>query len=315
MAQTLPTAVSTTPILGSLWFDLTALILLIAMSAFFSGSETAITALDNLKLRSLIQETGDPNKLFTRVLGQRTRFIITLLVGNNLVNNVAAILTSNLFAVWFGSAGFGLAAAAGVVTMLLLIFGEITPKSLAINNVLPFFQLAIGPIYWLSRLLSWLGIIQVLEITTARILRLLQGGPKQPTESVRDLQLLIEVLGGHGKLDLDKRRLLNQALRLDQLQARSLVKSRIDMQTISHESTLAELVQLCLKTGYSRIPVQESSKDQIVGVVHLKRALQELAKLEALGQADGPVTLAMTPPFYVPERQPTAALLKQLLHQ
>ncbi|MEL7316550.1 MAG: CNNM domain-containing protein, partial [Cyanobacteria bacterium J06559_3] len=80
VAQTLPTAVSTTPILGSLWFDLTALILLIAMSAFFSGSETAITALDNLKLRSLIQETGDPNKLFTRVLGQRTRFIITLLV-------------------------------------------------------------------------------------------------------------------------------------------------------------------------------------------------------------------------------------------
>ncbi len=313
VAQTLTAAVSTTPLLGSLWIDLAALTLLIAMSAFFSGSETAITALDNLKLRSLIQETGDHDRLFTRVLQQRTRFIITLLVGNNLVNNVAAILTSNLFAVWFGSAGLGLAA--GVVTMLLLIFGEITPKSLAINNVLPFFQVAVRPIYWLSRLLSWLGIIQVLEITTARILRFLQGGPKQPTESVRDLQMLIEVLGGHGKLDLDKRRLLNQALRLDQLQARALVKSRIDMQTISHEATLVELVQLCLKTGYSRIPVQEDSKDQIVGIVHLKRALQELAKLETLTQSDGPVTLAMTPPFYVPERQPTATLLKQLLHQ
>ncbi|MEO0986638.1 MAG: hemolysin family protein [Cyanobacteria bacterium J06639_14] len=304
---------SMTPILGSVGFDLAALLLLIALSAFFSGSETAITALDNLKLRSLIQETGDPNRLFTIVLRQRTRFITTLLVGNNLVNNLAAILTSNLFAVWFGGAGLGLAA--GVITMLLLIFGEITPKSLAINNVLPFFQLAVGPIHWLSRLLSWLGIIPILEGATTHILRVLQGRPKQPTESVRDLQLLIEVLGGHGKLDLDQRRLLNQALKLDHLQARALVKSRIDMQTIDHEATLGALVQLCLKTGYSRIPVQEDSKDQIVGIVHLKRALQELAKLEAAEQTDGPVTLAMTPPFYVPERQPTAALLKQLLHQ
>lgn len=287
--------------------------LLIALSAFFSGSETAITALDNLKLRSLIQETGDPDRIFVLVLKQRTRFITTLLIGNNLVNNFAAILTSNLFAIWFGSAGLGIAA--GVITLLLLIFGEITPKSLAISNVLPYFQFAVRPIYWLSRLLSWLYIIPTIEIATTRLIRLLQSGQRQPTESVRDLQLLIDVLGGHGKLDLDKRQLLNRALRLDQLHARDLVKSRIDMQTISHDASLNDLVQLCLKTGYSRIPVQESSKDQIVGIVHLKRALQELAKLEETGQKDGLVTLAMRPPFYAPEGQPTAALLKQLLQQ
>ena len=299
--------------LGSFWLDVAALILLIALSACFSGSETAITALDNLKLRSLIQETGDPDRLFHLVLRQRTRFITTLLVGNNLVNNVAAILTSNLFAIWFGGAGLGLAA--GVITMLLLIFGEITPKSLAINNVLPFFRLAVRPIYCLSRLLSWLGIIPILEIATTQLIQFFQQGPKQPTESVRDLRLLIEVLCGYGQLDLDKRLLLNRALGLDQLQAHDLVKSRIEMQTISHEATLLELVELCLKTGYSRIPVQEASKDQIVGVVHLKRALQELAKLEGTGQNDGSVTRAMSSPFYVPEGQPAVTLLKHLLQQ
>jgi putative hemolysin len=266
-----------------------------------------------LKLRSLIQETGDPDRVFTLVLKQRTRFITTLLIGNNLVNNIAAILTSNVFAIWFGSAGLGIAA--GVITMLLLVFGEITPKSLAISNVLPYFQLSVRPIYWLSRLLSWLYIIPILENTTAGIIQLFQSGHKQPTESVKDLQLLIEVLGGHGKLDVEKRQLLNRALRLDHLQARDLVKSRIDMQTISHDATLSELIELCLHTGYSRIPVQESSKDQIVGIVHLKRALQEQVKLAAQGQPDGPVTLAMRDPFYVPEGQPTAALLKQLLQQ
>ena len=306
-------AFASSPILGSYWFDGFALIVLIALSAFFSGSETAITALDNLKLRSLIQETGDPDRVFILVLKQRTRFIITLLVGNNLVNNIAAILTSNLFAVWFGSAGLGLAA--GVITMLLLIFGEITPKSLAIGNVQPYFRLAVRPIYWLSRLLSWLYIVPLLELATSRLIRLLQGRPTPPTESVRDLKLLIELLGGHGKIDVEKHQLLNRALRLDQLQARDLVKSRIDMQTISYDATLDELLQLCLKTGYSRIPVQASSKDQIVGIVHLKRALRELAKLAEEGQGDGPVTLAMRPPFYVPEGQPTATLLKSLLQQ
>ncbi|WP_225886559.1 hemolysin family protein [Leptolyngbya sp. PCC 6406] len=302
-----------TPLLGTVWMDLTALVLLVVLSAFFSGSETAITAFDNLKLRALIQETGDPDRLFTLVLNQRTRFITTLLVGNNLVNNLSAILTSNLFAIWFGSAGLGIAA--GVVTLLLLIFGEITPKSLAINNVLAFFRLAVGPIYWLSRLLSALGIIQVLESVTTRLVRLFQGNSRPQTESVRDLQLLIDVLGGHGKLDLEKRQLLNRALRLDQRQARDVVKSRIDMQTISHQASLEDLVQLCLRTGHSRIPVQEDSKDQIVGIVHLKRALQELAHRKATDQGDGPVTIAMTHPFYVPEIQTVGALLKEMLQR
>ena len=306
-------APSLTPLLGNIWLDLVALLCLIGLSAFFSGSETAITALDNLKLRSLIQETGDPSGMFTLVLRQRTRFITTLLFGKSLVNNLSAILTSNLFAIWFGSAGLGIAA--GIVTIVVLIFGEITPKSLAISNVLPIFRVVVRPIYWLSRLFTWLGIIPALELATTRIIRFFQRGQKQPTESVRDLQLLIEVLGGHDKLDMNRRLLLNRALKLDQLQARDVVKSRIDMQTISHESSLSELVQLCLSTGYSRIPVQEDSKDQIVGIVHLKRALQELAKLQEQGEADGSVTLAMGEPFYVPEGQPTARLLQQLLQQ
>lgn len=302
-----------TPLLGSPGLDLTVLLLLIGLSAFFSGSETAITALDNLKLRSLIQETGDPDRVFTLVLRQRSRFITTLLVGNNLVNNIAAILTSNLFAIWFGSAGIGIAA--GVVTVLVLIFGEITPKSLAINNVLPIFRLVVGPIYALSRLLTWVGIIPALETVTTRLIRFFQGAAKPQTESVRDLQLLIEVLSGHGQLDLDKRQLLNRALRLDHLQARDVVKPRIDMQTISHEATIEDLVALCLDTGYSRIPVQEESKDQIVGIVYLKQALQELTRRQTEGLPIGSVTEVMSQPLYVPEMQPVATLLKLLLKQ
>ncbi len=295
-----------TPVLGDIRFDVAVVLVLLLLSAVFSGSETAITALDNLKLRALMKEQGDPSGLFRLVLEKRTRFITTLLVGNNLVNNFAAILTSNIFAVWFGGAGLGIATA--VITFLVLVFGEITPKSLAINNVMPIFLLVVRPIYWLSLLLA--PFIRLFEGVAQAAIRFFQGNLIQQSESMEDLQLLIEVLGGKGQLDLQKHQLLNKALTLDSLNVRQVVKPRIEMRTISHEVTLQDLVNLCLKTGYSRIPVQEESKDEIVGVIHLKRALQELK-----AQGNQPVTVAMDPPVYIPETKRVADLLKEMLQQ
>lgn len=299
------------PLLGDVRFDLAILALMLLLSAFCSGSETAITALDNLKLRALIKEQGDPDRLFRLVLEKRARFITTLLVGNNLVNNFSAILTSNLFAIWLGNAGIGVATA--VVTFLVLIFGEITPKSLAINNVMPVFTSTVRPIYWLSIALA--PIVYLFEAIAQSVIRLFQHSAVQQGESVQDLQLMIEVLGGKGQLDLYKHQLLNKALMLDRVTARDVVKPRIDMRTISQEATLQDLVNLCLETGYSRIPVQEESKDEIVGIVHLKRALQQLKQLRQVGHENGSLTEAIDPPIYVPETKRVADLLKEMLQQ
>lgn len=301
------------PLLGDVRIDLVVLVLTLAFSAFFSGSETAITALDNLKLRSLIKEQGDPNRLFTLVLNKRRRFITTLLVGNTLVNNLSAILTSNLFTIWLGNRGIGIATF--VVTFLTLTFGEIVPKSLAINNVMPLFRLVVRPIYWLSQILSFLGIIWLFEKITQAAIRTFQGGVVQEGESVKDLQLMIEILGGKGQLDLSKHQILNKTLMLDSLSARDVVKPRIDMRTIPKEASLKDLVSLCLETGYSRIPVQEESKDEIVGIVHLKRALQQLEMIRKEGREDGVVTEVMDSPVYVPDTKRLADLLKEMLQQ
>ncbi len=312
----LPLLAQANPILGAVWIDLGILVLMLALSAFFSGSETAITALDNLKLRALIKEQGDRSGIFTLVLEKRARFITTLLIGNNLVNNFSAILTSNLFAVWFGANEAVVLIATVVVTIIVLIFGEITPKSLAINNILPIFRAVVRPIYLLSRVLSWFGITYLLEAIAQAAIRIFQGNVVQPGESVKDLQLMIEVLSGKGQLDLDKRQLLSKALSLDRLTAYDVVKPRVEMHTISQEATLQDLVNLCLETGYSRIPVQEESKDEIVGIVHLKRALQSLNTLRQQGcDGNAPVTVAMDPPVFVPEVKRVADLLKEMLQQ
>ncbi|GAB4368641.1 MAG: hemolysin family protein [Elainellaceae cyanobacterium] len=311
-----PLIAQATPILGNLWLDIGVLILMLILSAFFSGSETAITALDNLRLRALIKDQGDRSGIFTLVLEKRARFITTLLVGNNLVNNFSAILASNLFAVWFGSNEAIVLAATVSITVIVLIVGEITPKSLAISYVMPIFQFVVRPIYWLSRIFSWFGITQFLEAIAQAAIRLFQGAATQQGESVKDLQLMIEVLGGKGQLDLDRRQLLNKALMLDRLKAYDVIKPRVDMRTISQDATLQDLVDLCLETGYSRIPVQEESKDEIVGIVHLKRALQELKVLrQEGGEQDAPVKRAMDPPVFVPEVKRVADLLKEMLQQ
>lgn len=304
------TTTVTTPLLGNIWIDLVVLVLMLGLSGFFSGSETAITALDNLKLRALIREQGDPDRMFTLVLERRARFITTLLVGNNLVNNFSAILTSNLFAIWLGNAGLGVATA--VITFLLLIFAEITPKSLAISNVLPIFKAVIRPIYLLSIVLA--PAIYLLEAIAQSIIRLINRGAVQPGLSVQELRLMIEILGGRGQLDWQKHQLLNKTLVMDYLMAREVVKPRIDMRTISHEATINEVIDMCLETGYSRIPVQGESKDEIVGIVHLKRALQLMRSINV----DSPlpsVTEAMIPPVYVPETKRVGNLLTEMLQQ
>ncbi len=294
------------PILGNIQLDVAVLGLMLILSAIFSGSETAITALDNLKLRALIKEQGDPTGLFRLVLEKRTRFVSTLLIGNNLVNNVAAILTGNLFAVWLGSASIGLAT--GVITLLTLVFGEITPKSLAITNAMPIFKVVVRPIYWLSVLL-W-PFIFILEKVVQALLRLLQANQTHQGESLQDLQLMIEVLGGRGQLDLQKRQLLNKTLALDKLCVREVVRPRTEMQTIPKAASLQDLIDLCLETGYSRIPVQEDSKDEIIGVINLKQALKVLS--QAGNQA---LVAAMDAPVFVPETKRVADLLKEMLVQ
>jgi CBS domain containing-hemolysin-like protein len=307
-------ASNVSPLLGDIRVDVFALLLMLTLSAFFSGSETAITALDNLRLQALIREQGDPNRLYTLVMNKRRRFITTLLVGNTLVNNFSAILTSNLFTIWLGG-GQAIGIATFVITFLTLTFGEILPKSLAINNAMPIFRVVVRPIYWLSKLLSFLGIIWLFETITQAGIRAFQKNVQPQSESLQDLQIMIEILGGKGTIDLDSHKILNRTLTLNELSARDVVKPRIAMRTISREATLGELVNLCLETGYSRIPVQEESKDEIIGIVNLKRALQQLEALRREGQTDGLVITAMAPPVYVPDTKRLADLLKEMLQR
>jgi len=281
---------------------------LLIVSGLASASETAITALDNLKLRSIIQDRGDRGGIYSLVLERRGRFITTLLILNNIVNTGTAVFASSLCVALFGQGGLVLAVATAVTTIVILIFGEITPKSLAVANSLPLFRLVVRPIYFLSVVMQ--PLLVVFEWIAESMMGLLGVGKSGSGESVQDLRLLIEVLNSKGHIDLERGQLLNQVLVLDRLCAGDVVKPRIDMQTITFNSYLEDVVDLCLATGFSRIPVQEDSKDTIVGIVTLKMALQVLKT-----RGNVPVSEVMTTPVFIPETKRLADLLREMLQQ
>jgi putative hemolysin len=285
--------------------SLLLLAVLLLVSAFCSGAETAITAMDNLRLESLIEDKGDPQGFYRLVQQQRSQLITSLLLVNNFVNIGIAALATTISIELLGSPLGGLVATLPT-TILVLLIGEVAPKSLAVSHPLAVFRWVVRPVYALAVLLR--PLTHAFEWLVGRLFHLLELSPLTSTTSLKDLELLIEVLGQRGLLDWQKRRLFRGALALDGLRARDVAKPRVKMETISHDKTLQDVVKLCLETGYSRIPVQGESKDEIVGVIHLKQALRHL---EQEGNVE--VTKAMSPPFFVPETKRVSLLLKEML--
>jgi len=285
--------------------SLLLLAVLLLVSAFCSGAETAITAMDNLRLESLIEDKGDPQGFYRLVQQQRSQLITSLLLVNNFVNIGIAALATTISIELLGSPLGGLVATLPT-TILVLLIGEVAPKSLAVSHPLAVFRWVVRPVYALAVLLR--PLTHAFEGLVGRLFHLLELSPLTSTTSLKDLELLIDVLGQRGLLDWQKRRLFRGALALDGLRARDVAKPRVKMETISHDKTLQDVVKLCLETGYSRIPVQGESKDEIVGVIHLKQALRHL---EQEGNVE--VTKAMSPPFFVPETKRVSLLLKEML--
>ncbi|MEM9566904.1 MAG: hemolysin family protein [Cyanobacteria bacterium P01_E01_bin.34] len=279
-------------------------LLCIVLSAGFSGSESAIIGIDNLKLRALIEAEGS-KRIYRLVLEQRTRFITTLLLGNNVVNIAAAAIATSLGIQWLGD-NSGPIAATAVTTITVLIFSEILPKSLAVSNPLPAFKLVVYPVYWLSRLFG--PLVYVLEKLVQWTVQIFQMPSRSQQESVKDLELLINILGRQGQLDLQKRKVFSGALAMDMLQARDVVVPRVRMVTIGREQSLQEAIDLCLSTGYSRIPIQEESKDEIVGIFHFKEAVRYLNEF-----GDSSVTEVMKAPLFIPATKRIGPLLKGML--
>lgn len=283
-----------------------ALIFLLGLSAFFSASETAIFSVNKMKIRHMAEE-GNPRAILTRrLLDQPNRLISTILIGNNVVNIGATALATSLFISLFAESGAGIATA--VMTVLVLVFGEITPKTLAAKRAEYLSLEFSGIINTIGIVLS--PIIKILNFITTGLIKLFGGLPlDNPLITEEELRMLVNVGQEEGFIDADEREMIDSIFEFDDTLVREVMVPRIDIIAINMNESLADISNLVIEVGHSRIPVYEHTIDNIVGVIYAKDLLRPLLACEPSGTI---IKELMRPAYYVPESKKVRDLFEEL---
>ncbi len=288
----------------SLW-EIVLLILLFALSAFFSASETAITTLWPWKVKELAEEE-DGKGPFSLLEEDITRFLTTILVGNNLVNIAATALVTDLATKAFGDAGVGIAT--GVMTFLVLFFGEITPKSLAVHHADRIARVVIKPIYWLSILLYPIG--RFFTWASTLILRALGLEPRnEPLVTEDELRLILAGAERSGAIEEAEEDMIQGVLELGETQVKEIMVPRVEIVAVQADASLREFLDLVREHRFSRYPIYEENIDHIIGIALIKDLLDYVDD----GRLDEVRVRAIAhDAYFVPESMPVWNLLREL---
>lgn len=248
------------------------LIVLVALSAFFSGSETALTSVNKIRLKSL-EENGDKKAAQTlRVAENYERMISTVLIGNNIVNIASASLATVIFTVLLG-ADKGAAVSTVVMTIVVLVFGEVLPKNYAKNNADSLALVVSGPISFLMAVFKPLS--AALSALSGLMSRLTGGEDDKPSVTEEELKYIVESIEEEGVLEENESDLVQSALEFDEIEVQEIVTPRVDMVTLDVEDSWEEILELAKTSKVSRIPVYEGSIDNIIGLVHVRDILED----------------------------------------
>ncbi len=249
-----------------------AILGLIVLSALFSGSEIAYLSTSELRLRKAAG-SGKAGQRALIIFESFEKALITILIGNNLVNISASAVATVIAIDLMGENGAWVATA--VMTLLILTFGEILPKILAKRIAERFAILVSLPLYFLC--LVTRPLIYLVQAFLARLSRIWADDVIEDVVTEEDIETMLETVEDEGVVDEDTCDLLQSALDFDDVSAYEIITPRVDMVAVDIEDAREELVQTVLESTYSRIPVYRDTPDNIVGVLHVNRFLRALA--------------------------------------
>ena len=245
---------------------LVALIVLIAFSAFFSASETAFSSLNQIRLKSRAEE-GDTSA--ARVLAMAEKYdklLSSILIGNNIVNIAAASIGTVLFTKWLGEER-GATASTIVLTIVVLIFGEVTPKTLA-KEMPETIATAVSPA--LNLLLTLFPPLTWLFSQWKKLLGHFVHSSESDTITEGELITMVSEAESDGELTDRESQLIRSAIEFDDVEVEEILTPRVDVVAVEDDISLEELAQTFAESGYSRLPVYHDTVDNIIGVVHEK---------------------------------------------
>lgn len=279
------------------------LILLLILSAFFSSAETAFTTVSKIRMRSLADEGDKRAGLVLRITDNSPKMLSAILIGNNLVNISASSLATTLAISLFGSAGAGIAT--GILTLLILIFGEISPKTMATIRSEKM-SLRYCKIIWaLMNVLT--PVIFIINALASVFLRLLRVDPSEKNKVMteRELRTIVEVSHESGVIEQEEKQIINNVFDFGDAKAQEVMVPRIDMTYIRINSTYDEILEVYRKDMFTRLPVCEESTDDIVGILNMKDLL-------LCDRAHFSLPETMREPYFTYERKNTAELFMEM---
>ncbi|MEQ9506512.1 MAG: HlyC/CorC family transporter [Hyphomonas sp.] len=290
---------------------LIAIALLLCMSAFFSGSETALTAASRARMHQLEKEGDKRAKAVNRLLGNREDFIGAILLGNNLVNILASVLATTMFTALFGQGGLALAAATAVMTVTVLIFAEVLPKTYAITRPDSVALVVARPIGLLVRVASWL--IKVIQFIVNQVLALLGlAAPDAPLSAEQEIRGAIDLHAMEGGVEREDRLRLVGALDLKDLTVEDVMIHRKNIQMLNADLDRRQLVMKALASPHTRLPLYRGEKEEIIGILHAKDLLRAALPLGGdLSKLD--LESILRKPWFVPETTQVKDQLDQFL--
>ena len=253
---------------------LVALIVLIAFSAFFSASETAFSSLNQIRLKSRAEE-GDTSA--ARVLAMAEKYdklLSSILIGNNIVNIAAASIGTVLFTKWLG-AERGATTSTIVLTVVVLIFGEVTPKTLA-KEMPETIATAVSPV--LSLLLTLFTPLTWLFSQWKKLLGRFVHSSESDAITEGELITMVSEAENDGELTDRESQLIRSAIEFDDVEAQDVLTPRVDVVAVADDTPMDEVTERFAESGYSRLPVYHDTIDNIIGVVHEKDCFAALQK-------------------------------------
>ena len=281
------------------------LIILLVLSALFSSAETALTTVNKIRIRSLAEKGKRSAKTVAKLIEDPSKMISAILIGNNIVNLSASSLTTTLVIEQFKSIPAGVAT--GILTVLILIFGEITPKTLATiyNEKL---SLIYAPaILLLTRIMT--PVIVLLNFISRGLLWIFRIDPNKKVSAMTENELLtiVDVSHEEGVIESEEREMINNVVDFGDSLARDIMVPRIDMDFVEDTVNYDELVAAFEENMYTRLPVYHETRDNVVGIVNLKDIFFYKGSKEDFRIED-----FLREPYFTYEYKKTSELLREM---
>jgi len=241
---------------------------LLFLSAFFSTSETALMSLNKLRVRHMVEEKASGSALLERLLKDPNKLLSAILVGNNIVNIGASALATSLALSFYGSKG--VAISTGIMTLLVLIFGEITPKSLATKFPEKVSLMVSKPISVIVILLN--PIVVVLMYLTSGMMKLfgIEVDVRQPMITEEELRTIVAVSEEEGVLETEEKQMIQNVFEFGDLQIKDIMIQRTDIIAIDIDTPFEEIIDIVKYEQFSRYPIYKEGIDNIVGVLNVR---------------------------------------------